>query len=156
MYQKLTLQNMPKPTSRDLVTETYWLCETLGLSSGRDTENLTIQIVLAMLDIPSIENGISSEQLAKKLNLSVGRINHHIRNLHKSGFIYRDKRLIYLRGNSLKESVRELRKDAERILDELETVAADIDLMMGMKAEYQDIYNPHALLIPDHKDTDKS
>lgn len=43
------------------------------------------------------------------------------------------KRLIYLRGGSLKAAVREMRKDSERILDELENIAEEIDLMMGLK-----------------------
>jgi len=59
-------------------------------------------------------------------------VNHHLRNLTRSGVIYRERKLVHLRGRSLRDSVLELRKDADRIFDELEKVATDIDEMMGL------------------------
>jgi hypothetical protein len=47
--------------------------------------------------------------------------------------IYRRKRLLYLRGGSLKAAVQEMRKDSERIFDELEVMAEEIDRKMGLK-----------------------
>lgn len=132
MHQRLILQYLPRPVRRELKDETYWLCDTLGLSSGRDIEDLSIQIVLRLLEESSKRDGIATEQLASLLGITPGRVNHHLRNLTRSGVIYRERKLVHLRGRSLRDSVLELRKDADRIFDELEKVATDIDEMMGL------------------------
>lgn len=147
MHQRLVLQYLPKPGRRDLKEEAYWLCDTLGLSSGRDLEDLSIRIVLSLLEESSRREGIASEQLADLLGITTGRVNHHIRNLSRSGVIYRNRRLIHLRGRSMRESVRELRKDADRIFDELEKVATEIDSMMGLPTGGE-ASEPHALAVP--------
>ena len=132
MQQRLILQNLPRPHKRDLIEETYWLCDTLGLSSGRDLDNLSTQIILKILENSSDYPGISSEDLGSLLEISQGRVNHHLRNLSRSGMVYRDRRLIHLRGRSLRDSIREIRRDANRIFDELETVADEIDSLVGV------------------------
>lgn len=132
MHQRLILQYLPRPIRKDLKEEAYWFCDTLGLSSGRDLEDLSIQIVLRLLEESSKKHGIATEQLATLLGISHGRVNHHLRNLTRSGVVYRERKLIHLRGRSMRESVIELRKDADRIFDELEQVAAEIDRMMGL------------------------
>jgi len=58
MHQRLILQYLPRPVRRELKDETYWLCDTLGLSSGRDIEDLSIQIVLRLLEESSKRDGI--------------------------------------------------------------------------------------------------
>jgi predicted transcriptional regulator len=72
------------------------------------------------------------ERISRDLDISSSRINHHIRNLVDAGIVYRHKRLIYLRGNSLQSMVQELRKDALRVLDDIEAAAAEIDRSFGV------------------------
>jgi len=132
MQQRLILQNLPRPHTRDLIEDTYWLCDTLGLSSGRDLDNLSTQIILKILQHSSDYSGISSDELGALLEISQGRVNHHLRNLSRSGMVYRDRRLIHLRGRSLRDSIREIRRDANRIFDELESVADEIDGLIGV------------------------
>ncbi len=148
MHQRLVLQYLPKPDRKDLKEEAYWLCDTLGLSSGRDVEDLSIRIVLRLLEESSRREGIASEQLADILGITTGRVNHHIRNLSRSGVIYRNRRLIHLRGRSMRDSVQELRKDADRIFDELEKVASEIDAMMGLPGNNRGSTESHALVLP--------
>ncbi|HWQ63682.1 MAG TPA: winged helix-turn-helix domain-containing protein [Methanospirillum sp.] len=148
MHQRLVLQYLPKPDRKDLIDDAYWICDTLGLSSGRDVEDLSIRIVLSLLKESSKKEGIASEQLADLLGITTGRVNHHIRNLSRSGVIYRNRRLIHLRGRSMRESVQELRKDAERIFDDLEKVASEIDSMMGLPGSVSGLNESHALVLP--------
>ncbi|PWR74777.1 winged helix-turn-helix domain-containing protein [Methanospirillum stamsii] len=131
MHQRLTLQQIPRPTGKDLTEEIYWLCDTLGLSAGRDLNNLSTQIIRAILE-RSIESGITSDELSTLLAISSGRVNHHLRNLSRSGIVYRERRLIHLRRRSLRDSIREMRRDADRIFDELEQVADEIDSLVGV------------------------
>jgi predicted transcriptional regulator len=133
MVQQIILRNLEKPRIKSLEEDLLWFCDSFGLSSGRDTESTANRIIFSLLERLSNENASSSESLAEDLDMKISRINHHLRNLNESGLLYRKKRLIYLRGGSLKAAVKEMRKDSERILDELESIAEEIDLMMGLK-----------------------
>ena len=146
MNQRLILHHIPLPARKELHEETYWLCDTLGLSAGRDLEDLSTKIVLSLLTESSKKEGVTSEHLADLLGITVGRVNHHLRNLSRSGFVYRERRLVYLRGRSMRESVQELRRDAERIFDELENVASEIDMMMGLPGNAGYPSESHALI----------
>jgi len=127
MQRRLALYEIKKPVSSAPEYKTIWFCDTLGLSSGRDIDSLATQIITTLLYQYQNGEGLSTEQLAGLLNIAPARVNHHIRNLARSGIVYREKKLVHMRGLSLKESVRELRKDANRIFDELEEIAESID-----------------------------
>lgn len=133
MVQQILLRNLEKPQIKSLEEDLLWFCDSFGFSSGRDTENTANRIIFSLLEKLSNDEISSSEILAEDLDMKISRINHHLRNLNDSGLLYRKKRLIYLRGGSLKAAVKEMRKDSERILDELENVAEEIDSMMGLK-----------------------
>jgi Bacterial regulatory protein, arsR family. len=133
MVQQIILRYLEKPHVKSLEDDLLWLCDSFGFSSGRDTENTATRIVFSLLDKLSNDEITSSEALAEDLEIKISRVNHHLRNLNDSGLLYRKKRLIYLRGGSLKAAVKEMRKDSERILDELESIAEEIDLQIGIK-----------------------
>jgi predicted transcriptional regulator len=133
MVQEIILRNIEKPHIRDLEEDLIWFCDSFGFSSGRDIENTATKIIFSLLDKLSNDEEVSSEVLAGYLDLKVSRVNHHLRNLNDSGLLYRKKRLIYLRGGSLKAAVREMRKDSERIFNELENAAEEIDSIIGIK-----------------------
>jgi predicted transcriptional regulator len=133
MVQQILLRNLEKPQIKSLEEDLLWFCDSFGFSSGRDTENTANRIIFSLLEKLSNDEISSSEILAEDLDMKISRINHHLRNLNDSGLLYRKKRLIYLRGGSLKAAVKEMRKDSERILDELENIAEEIDSMMGLK-----------------------
>lgn len=133
MVQQIILRYLEKPHVKSLEDDLLWLCDSFGFSSGRDTENTATRIVFSLLDKLSNDEITSSETLAEDLEIKISRVNHHLRNLNDSGLLYRKKRLVYLRGGSLKAAVKEMRRDSERIFDELESIAEEIDLRIGIK-----------------------
>jgi len=133
MVQQIILRNLEKPQIKSLEEDLLWFCDSFGFSSGRDTENTANRIIFSLLKKNSNDELSSSEFLAEDLDMKISRINHHLRNLNDSGLLYRKKRLIYLRGGSLKAAVKEMRKDSERMFDELENIAEEIDSVMGLK-----------------------
>lgn len=133
MPRQIILVDLEKPREKNLENDIYWLCNSFGLSSGRDVENMATRIVMSLLDKVSEKDRISSEMIANALGVNPPRVNHHLRNLINSGLIYREKRKLYLRGGSLKAAVQEMRKDSERIFDELEAIAAEIDQEKGIQ-----------------------
>jgi len=133
MVREIILRNIEKPLIRSLDEDLLWFCDSFGFSSGRDVEKTAMKIIFSLVDKLSNNEVTSSEDLAGDLNITISRVNHHIRNLNDSGLLYRKKRLLYLRGGSLKAAVREMRKDSERIFDELEDIAQEIDYIKGIK-----------------------
>lgn len=133
MVQQIILRYLEKPHVKSLEEDLLWLCDSFGFSSGRDTENTATRVVFSLLDKLSNDEITSSESLAEDLEIKISRVNHHLRNLNDSGLLYRKKRLVYLRGGSLKAAVKEMRKDSERIFDELESIAEEIDFRVGIK-----------------------
>lgn len=131
--QQIVLISLEKPRDENLEDDIRWICDSFGLSSGRDTESMATRIVTDMLRMLAEEDRVTSESIADNLDVRLARVNHHLRNLIDSGMIYRRKRLLYLRGGSLKAAVQEMRKDSERIFDELEVMAEEIDRKMGLK-----------------------
>jgi predicted transcriptional regulator len=76
--------------------------------------------------------GLSSDELASMLGLSRGTVVHHLNRLMESGLVVANKNTYNLRVNNLEVLIDELQRDAERALDDLRTVAKDIDERLGL------------------------
>ncbi len=134
MQQRIILRKLDKPVLKNPEGDIFWLCDSFGFTSGRDIEDITSRTIYTFLRRYSEERAASSDELAEEMHVSPSRINYHVRGLIESGFLYRNKRLILLRAGSLKAAVEELRKDANRIFDELSIVAEEIDSALGLKS----------------------
>lgn len=133
MLQEIRFRNLEKPREKKLRTDIKWVCNSFGFVAGRDIECVSEKIVEDLLLHYPRNGPILSEGLANDLDISLARVNHHLRNLMEAGLLYRHKRFIVLRGGSLKSAVEEIRKDVNRILDDLTVVAEDVDKRLGMK-----------------------
>jgi len=122
--QHIILNAIRQPRESD--TALAWVCDSLGFSA-----EMPNRIIDALLKELRQQPSISSEELARQLEISSARLNHHIRNFVIAGFLAREKKRIVLRGESLQATVREIRKDAERIFDSIEEIAKEIDAVMG-------------------------
>ena len=132
MVQKIIVKNIEKPVEKNVDQDVEWLCDSFGFSTGRDLQDITPKTVLTL--VREYKEGAQSEDLAEEMKISPSRVNYHIRTLIDSGFLYRQRKLIHLRAGSMKAAVEELRKDANRIFDELSSVAEDIDSALGFKS----------------------
>lgn len=133
MSQQIILNNIQKPGKINLKEDITWLGDSFGYTCGRDTERINALILEFTLRNIAKEGYTSTEKISKELNLEVQRVNYHLKTLIESGLLYREKKLIYVRQGSVKCAVEEIKKDANRILDELIIVASDIDNKLGLK-----------------------
>jgi predicted transcriptional regulator len=130
--RQIVVRQVERPIPRDEEEDLQWLCNSLGIGEGRDVEQVATRVLFTLLDHLPHGKGLPVDTIAHDLDLTNSRINHHIRNLVDAGVVYRHKRLIYIRGNSLQSMVREVRKDIIRVLDDLELAAAEIDKAFGI------------------------
>ncbi len=131
MQRKILVRKLEKPKEEDIANDINWVVDSFGWSSGRDIESTATKIVESLLKQFADRVAVETSTIAEDLDMSNHRVNHHIRNLIDSGVLYRKGREIYLRGGSLTEAVEEMRKDANRIFDEIEEIAEEIDERLG-------------------------
>ena len=130
--RQILVKQIERPLLRAEDEDLQWFCNSLGIGEGRDVERVAARVLFSLLDHQPHEKGLPVDIIAQDLAVSSSRINHHIRNLVDVGAVYRHKRLIYLRGNSLRSMVQGIRKDVLRMLDDLELAAAEIDKAFGI------------------------
>lgn len=133
MARQIIFRQIEKPRGAIGHEDLEWFFKSLGIGEGRDVDQVAQRILITLLAHQISGNGMPVERISRDLDISSSRINHHIRNLVDAGIVYRHKRQIHLRGNSLQSMVQELRKDALRVLDDLEAAAAEIDQSFGIE-----------------------
>ncbi len=133
MAQQIILRELQKPQEINLSEDIDWLGESFGFTAGRDTDRITAKLLQNLLEEIGREGSTSTEQLSNNMDIEVQRVNYHLRTLVDSGFICREKRLIVLRQGSVKAAVEEMRKDANRMFDNLSVIAEEIDKNLGLK-----------------------
>jgi predicted transcriptional regulator len=131
--QHIELRSVEKPRDKELDEDIQWVCDSFGLVTGRDTNQTSAKIVSCLIDNFAEDVGIATELVARDLMMSSALVNHHVRNLMDSGLVYRERKLIFLRGGSLRAAVEEMRKDANRMFDEISVVADEIDSAVGLR-----------------------
>ena len=133
MYQEIILRNLGRPRKQDLKNDINWVCDSFGFSSGRDIDNVSSRVVFQVIDDTARRGFTSPEELAEELRTNVQKINYHLRSLNESRFIYRKRGHVFLRADTMKDVVEEMRADANRIFDKLAEIADDIDNGAGLK-----------------------
>ena len=76
--------------------------------------------------------GLSSDELAQRLNLTRGTIVHHLNKMIKSGLVIHQEGLYKLRGRSLRNTVEEIQRDIARVFENIHKVAETIDQTLGL------------------------
>ncbi len=128
--RKITIVKLSKP-QHSINEELQWFGNSLDLFNIRDKDRSCFRIFIELLKTTKKGEPISSDELARKLNLSRGTVVHHLNKLIESGIVMIVKNKYILRGNNLLELVEEIEADTKRTLHELKRVARDIDEGMG-------------------------
>ena len=128
---KITIIHVKKPAQRDLNRELQWLGNSLGLFSSRDKDKSCFRLFIEIVKAAKAGKPLSSDEIAAKLHLSRGTVIHHINKLMESGIIVSDGRRYSLRVDSLKELIKEIKKDVRRTIDDLEEEAEKLDKVLG-------------------------
>ena len=135
MIRQIVIRQVDRPMAPGEDEEIHWFFHSFGIGEGRDTDRVATQVIVALLEHQPAGEGVPVERIASDLDITPSRVNHHIRNLIDAGILYRHRKLIYIRGSTLRAMVQELRKDALRMFDDLEDVADGIDREYGKGRE---------------------
>ena len=126
-YQKITIIRTTRPRQPDLNQELQFLGNSLGLFNLRDKDKSQFRIFIELLKSTKKGAPMSSDELAERLGLSRGTVVHHVNKLMEAGIVVNMHNKYLLRVENLTMLIEELEKDIQRNLEDLRTVAADID-----------------------------
>jgi len=129
--QKITITNIRKPLRKDPNEELQWFGNSLGLFSIRDKDKSCFRLFIELLKANKLSLPLTSDELAFRLNLSRGTVVHHLNKLIEAGIVINDKNRYMLRVNNLRFLVDELEKDLTRSLENLRSVAEELDGYLG-------------------------
>ena len=130
VYRRVTIISGKKPITTNVNDEIRWLGGSLGLFNLRDKDSSCFRIFIELLKNSKKDEGLSSDEIAARSNLSRGTVVHHLNRLIESGLVVVDKNRYYLRENNLSILVEELKKDINRTMDDLKKIAENIDRLV--------------------------
>lgn len=128
---KITLISTRKPSYDDINEELRWIGASLGLFNMRDKDQSCFRVFIEMIKSAG-RDGISSDELAYRLDLSRGTVVHHLNKLMQSGIVVSDKNKYLLRVDSLNALIEELEKDVHRTVSDMKEVARQVDYYLGL------------------------
>lgn len=131
VYRKITIIKIKKPTGTDPNEGLMWVGTTLGLFSIRDKDSSCYRVFIELLKYTK-KGGLTSDDMAARLNLSRGTVIHHINRLTQSGLVASDGNKYVLRENNLKALLEELKKDIDNTYTDLVKVADEMDKWLGI------------------------
>ncbi len=130
MTSRITIIKVRK--SGDSVNqELQWLGNSLGLFGLRDKDSSCFRIFISLVKRAKQNDAISSDEIAARLDLTRGTVVHHLKKLMDSGIVIREKEGYLLRENSLTSVVKDIKRDFEAVISEMEEVAREIDGKLG-------------------------
>jgi len=130
--KRVTIIQINKPHEKDINKELQWFGSSLGLFNLRDKDKSCFRIFITLLKSAKIQEPLSSDEIAEKLDLSRGTVVHHINKLMNSGLVIKEKNKYMLRVDNLSELVEEIHKDMSRTCKTLRDVAQNIDNCLGL------------------------
>ena len=132
IHQKITIVKIRKPTTDNVNDELQFFGNSLGLFGLRDKDKSCFRVFIELLKAAKRKQPISSDELAYRLELTRGTVVHHINRLMASGIVVHEGNRYFLRVDKLESLIEEIKKDAMRMIDDLEEIAKEIDTELGL------------------------
>jgi len=119
----------PRETIND---ELQYFGTSLGLFGLRDKDKSCYRVFLELLKAAKVKIGLSSDEIALKLDLARGTVVHHLNKLQEAGIAISERNRYYLREENLQVVIEEIKKDLLKQMEDLHGIAKEIDDWMGL------------------------
>ena len=132
MSQHIVIRKISSPPPGNINDDIDYLCKSLGYFTQRDKQDTAGKIFrLLVRDACEPKKCLTSEEIAEKLNLTRGAIVHHLNSFIKVGIVVKEHNRYRLRSASLQKSIEEIRKDIDRIIEQMIKISIEIDEKLG-------------------------
>ena len=139
--EQIVLRKAEPPRPADVEEDFGWVCYSLGIcgrSRASENEDETIPAVrlfrvIVTESASSGNKGVTINRLSERLEISRTAVVHHLNRMESSGLVIRKGREYRLRRYGLERTIGEVRGDIEKMFDEFETIAKELDEEFGFK-----------------------
>jgi DNA-binding MarR family transcriptional regulator len=132
-FRKITIIKHNKPERKNLNQDLQWFSNSLGLFGERDKERSCFRIFIEIVKGARRKIHYTSDELALKTNLTRGTVVHHLNKLIEKGLIIFNNGRYILRVNNLEDLTKEIRKEMNTVLEELQSMAKELDKELGLE-----------------------
>ncbi len=132
MPHRIIIRRIRSPAPGDINNDIDYICRSFGYFSQRDKQDTAGKIFrLLVKDASEKALGLTSDEIAEKLDLTRGAIVYHLNNFITSGLVIREKNRYRLRSASMQRSIEEIKNDVDRMFNHMLRIASDIDEQLG-------------------------
>ena len=130
-FTKIVIQKVKVP-KEDLNAELMWLSKSLGLLSERDKEYSCFRMFIEIIKASKRGEGLSSDELAYRLNLTRGTVIHHLTKLIGAGLVRVEDNKYSLREKNLELTLKKMKNDFVSAFEQVEELGKEIDKKLGL------------------------
>ena len=131
--KQYVVRQLKEPTQKKLEEDIKWVCNSLGFMSPRDQDETAFNILKALAKSAKRGKGMTSEDLSKVVEPTIGSVIYHLKKLMKAGLVVKPDSVYELRMNSLLTTIEEMKKEVDSTLENIKKIAKDIDDKVGLE-----------------------
>jgi len=133
MALQVLLRELEKPIEKNLEDDINWICESFGFYERIDKKKRASCIFKELLRALTDRKGLTSTELGQLSDITRGAALNHLKRMMASGFVIKEGNKYLLRSSSLYETINEIHRDIDRLFENIEQIAIEIDERMGIK-----------------------
>jgi predicted transcriptional regulator len=130
--RRITVVNIRRPQQSSINDELQWFGTSLGLFGDRDRDKSCFRIFIELVKALKLTGGLTSDQLAERLNLTRATVVHHLNTLMERGIVRHTGKYYVMREENLSLLVEDLQRDMERYFAEMKKAAEELDRLLQL------------------------
>lgn len=133
VLRHFTIRKLREPTEKKLDKDIEWVCNSLGFVTPRDQDKTASRILKALIKSAKKEEGLTSEDLTRFVEPTIGSVIYHLKKLMKAGLVVKLDSTYELRMHSFLKTIEEIEKEINMTLADVKKIAEDIDNKVGLE-----------------------
>ena len=133
MAKKIIIRDLEKPHEKNIEQDIEWICECFGFYERIDRDKTASLIFKKLLETRINGGGLSSTILGEETSVTRAAALNHLKRMMCTGLIIKEGNEYQIRCSSLFLTINEMHRDVDRMFEDIEQIAKDIDENVGIK-----------------------
>jgi len=137
MVRKVVIKTLEKPPEKNIEEDIEWICNCFGFYEPIDREKTASLIFKKLVESRINGGGLTSTALGRETSVTRAAALNHLKKMMCAGLVTKEGSQYYLRCSSLYQTIFEMHRDVDRIFEDIEEIAKDIDGHIGIKYRHR-------------------
>ena len=133
VLKQFIIRKLREPVKKNVDEDIEWVCNSLGFIGLRDQGKTAFGILKALIESAKEGKGLTSEELTKKVQPTIGSVIYHLNKLMKAGLVIKIDSRYELKMRSITSTIEEIENDIRFTLANIKKVALDVDNKIGLE-----------------------